>query len=113
MASFLDPDDWPEAVAIFGTDPETVAGYKPRISPGEGPEPHTVFWFEAKHERGFPVGEVHEQSAHVFDFSSGKERYRLLPMTLGLYNEHVRKRTVGRPVFGSLQELLAAMRDEW
>ena len=113
MSSFLDPDDWPEAVVILSKDPFTVAGYMPRIVAGEGAESHSVHWREARHDRGFPVLEVYEQSADVFDFDAGGIRYRLLPMTEELYEKHVRKRTVGRPAFGSLRELLDTMRAEW
>ncbi len=97
MSDFRDPADWPE----------------PRIEPKEAPDPHQVIWREAHHDRVFPVGEVHEQSADVFDFSSGSVRFRLLPMTLELFEKHVRTRTMGEPHFGSLQQLLDAMRSEW
>lgn len=111
--NFLDPSDWPEAVVILSKDPFTVAGYMPRIEVGEGNEPHTVHWREAQHDRAFPVLEVHEQGAEVFDFDAGGIRYRLLPMTVELYEKHVRKRTVGQPGFATLQELLGVMRREW
>lgn len=112
MSSFLDPDDWPEAVVILSKDPFTVAGYGPRITPHHD-EPHVVSWREGMHERAFPVLEVFEQGPEVFDFSSGGFRLRLLPLTLQRYETYVRPRTVGRPKFSSMAELLSAMRREW
>ncbi len=112
MPSFLDPNDWPEAVVILSKDPFAVAGYKPHLKPmWEGAT--LVRWTEAQHMRSFPVDEVHEQSAEVFDFQTGSMRYRLLPMTLVRYETYVRPRTAGKPGFRSLAELLEAMRREW
>jgi len=34
-------------------------------------------------------------------------------MTLALYRERVRSKTVGQPDFQSLEELIAAMRFDW
>lgn len=114
MSSFLDPDDWPEAVVILSKDPWSVAGYAPKLQPVQGTDPHLVTWREAHHERSFPLVELLEQSAEVFDFATtGGVRYRLLPLTLELYEKHVKRRTLGRPSFGSMAELLSAMRFEW
>lgn len=113
MSSFLDPDDWPEAVVVLSKDPWTVAGYAPSIRARDAPDPHEVTWREAHHDRVFPVTEVFEQSADVFDFSSNGVRYRLLPITVELYEQHVRKRTMGEPRFASLPQLLEVMRAEW
>jgi hypothetical protein len=113
VSDFTKPDDWPEAVVVLSKDPWSVAGYAPHIEPKEPPDLHQVIWREAHHDRIFPISEVHEQSADVFDFSSGGVRFRLLPMTLELFERHVRPRTMGEPHFGSLQQLLDVMRTEW
>src|ERR1044071_3841682 len=101
MSNFLDVDDWPEAVLVLSKDPFTVAGYRPGIRPGEGSDPHVVYWFEGHHERAFLVTEVHEQTPETFDFNTGSMRYRLLPLTLERYEKHVKARTAGRPTFAS------------
>jgi hypothetical protein len=99
---------------VLSKDPLTVAAYQPQLEFVQGAEPHRVHWTEAHHDRVFDVGEVHEQGAAVFDFSTPQGmRYRLLPMTLELYDKHVKNRTMGAPRFGSVSELLEVMRREW
>ena len=112
MSDFRNLDDWPPAVAVFATD-GSVAGYAPRLDL-QHVGPHVVRWIEAKHERSFELGEEVSRSPNVFIFlDTLGRRYRLETLTLELYEKHVRPRTAGRPQFGSMDSLLAAMRSEW
>ncbi len=98
---------------VLSEDPSVVAGLAPRFSP-QWTRPNLVTWFEGGHERAFEVEEVLADEAELFRFRSVPGvLYTLQPMTLTRYNAHVRERTVGKPRFRSLDELLDTMRREW
>lgn len=104
---------WPEAVAIESTRPDVVAGYSPQFIP-EWTEVGSVAWHEGGHERRFQVVELLEDAPNLLRFRDGDgETHTLRTMTLELYDRNVKPRTMGRPTFGSMAELLAAMRLEW
>jgi len=104
---------WPEAVAIESTRTDVVAGYAPRFVP-EWSELGSVVWFEGGHERQFLVKELLVDQPDELKFRDGAGHvHTLRPMTLKLYDRQVRPRTVGRPTFANMSELLSAMRSEW
>lgn len=104
---------WPEAVLIESTRSDTIAGYAPRIVE-EYTAPHRVEWFEGRHLRAFDVDTVEKATPEAFSFRDTKgDRFTLRPLTLELYDRHVRKQTAGQPKFSTMAELVAAMRNEW
>lgn len=104
---------WPEAVAIESTRDDVVAGYAPRYE-NDWETPGFVTWQEAGHERRFDIQEVLEDTASVFRFKDAEgETHTLRAMTLELYEAQVKDRTVGKPTFKTMPELLEAMRQEW
>lgn len=104
---------WPEAVAIFSSRSDVVAGLRPRFQE-QWVGPHTVEWTEGGHIRMFQLGQVLEEDGEHYKFRDTRgDTFELRPLTLDLYEKHVRKRTVGQPHFETLAELLAAMRREW
>lgn len=104
---------WPEAVAIESTRTDVVAGYAPRFVP-EWTEFGSVAWFEGGHERQFLIEELLVDQPDELKFRDGAGEIHILrPMTLELYDRTVKPRTMGKPTFGSITELLIAMRSEW
>ncbi len=102
---------WPRAVVIDG--PDAIAGYAPELELNYE-VPHVVSWQEGGHRRAFEVGKVLQDDAHAYRFEDTRGRqYTLRPMTLELYESHVRRHTLGRPAFGSMGALLEAMEREW
>lgn len=104
---------WPEAVVTMSGRDDTVAGLDPAFEKvWDGPD--QVSWFESNHRRIFEVARVISESAELFHFETlDGNRFQLRPMTLELYERHVRKHTVGQPEFRTLGALVAAMRREW
>lgn len=104
---------WPEAVAIESTRNDVVAGYGPEFLP-DWDEVGAVAWFEGGHQRYFVVRKILEDTRDSFSFrdTEGAE-HTLRTMTLELYEKAVRPRTMGKPTFESLSDLLAVMRLEW
>lgn len=114
MHDFDDAAHWPEAVVIFSTRDDVVAGYRPRLDLIQGSDPHEVHWREGFHDRCFLIAERLEPEHGGFCFRDTEgHAHELIPMTLKLYEEYVRQRTMGKPEFDSLESLLVAMRAEW
>lgn len=114
MNDFRDADHWPEAVVIFSSRDDVVAGYSPRLDLIQGSDPHEVHWREGFHDRCFLIAERLEPEHGGFRFRDmDGHTHELVAMTLKLYEEHVRDRTMGKPAFDSLPALLIAMRAEW
>src|SRR6187549_1947369 len=100
---------WPAAVAIESTRDDVVAGYAPRFVP-EWTEIGSVAWQEGGHERIFLIKEVLEDEPNLLRFKDQDgEEHALRTMTLGLYEDQVKPRTMGKPTFRSLTELLETM----
>ena len=98
---------------VLSTRDDTVAGLDPTFEP-HWRDPNTVEWYEGNHVRAFEVLDVLEDSGERFRFKDTRgDTFELLPMTLELYEKHVRLKTIGKVSFTSLDELLAAMRREW
>lgn len=105
--------NWPEAVLIESTRGDTLAGYAPRVVE-EQTAPNRVEWVEGRHLRAFDIQTVERAEPDAFTFKDiGGDRFTLRPMTLELYEKHVRQKTAGKPKFATMAELLGAMRDEW
>lgn len=105
--------DWPEVVCIRSTRPDILAGTNPFFEP-QWDGPSLVGWNEGNHVRLFPVGEILESTGERFKFrDTYGQTHELLPMTLELYEKHVRQHTIGKNTYATLAELLAAMRREW
>ena len=104
---------WPEAVVVLSSRKDVVAGLHPAfVEHWQGP--HLVEWQEGGHVRSFELASLLIEDEGHFKFRDTEgETHELLPMTLELYEKHVRARTVGHPNFQSLRELVAAMRREW
>ena len=59
-------------------------------------------------------GMVLEEDAGHYKFRDVRgDTFELRPMTLELYENHVRKHTVGKNSYESLPALIEAMRREW
>ena len=108
MSSFV----WPEVAVILSSRDDVLAGTSPQWVP-QWQGPHWVTWNEG-HERVFLVAEVLEEDAEHFKFRDVRgDTFEIRPMTLDLYEKHVRKHTVGKNSYESLAKLLEAMRREW
>jgi hypothetical protein len=103
---------WPEAVVILSSRDDVVAGMDPQFVPQWG-GPHWVIWQES-HERVFLVDQVLEEDAEHYKFRDVRgDTFELRPMTLELYEKHVRLRTVGKKRYETVSALVAAMRHDW
>lgn len=98
---------------VLSSRTDTVAGLSPQfIERWQGP--HLVEWQEAGHVRSFELDKVLAEDADRFEFRDTLGiTYELRPMTLELYEKHVRRRTVGQKKYDRLEDLLAAMRIDW
>lgn len=102
---------WPKAVVVEG--PNAIAGYAPELELQQD-GPHVVSWIEGSHRRAFPVQAIRQNEPDVFRFVDTRGReFALRPMTLELYEKHVKPHTIGKPSFASMDALLKAMRSEW
>lgn len=109
MSGFL----WPAAVLIESSRSDVVAGLEPEFLP-QWSGPHLVAWHEGGHVRQFEVKDVQSDEADRFRFTDSRgDWFTLSPMTLERYEKHVRPKTVGKPHFETMSELLEAMRREW
>jgi hypothetical protein len=76
--------------------------------------PHAVTWNEGGHMRVFEVAEVLENTAERFSFRDTRgATFELLPMTLELYDKHVREHTIGKVHYSDLGKLLESFGQEW
>jgi hypothetical protein len=101
------------AVVITSTRDDVVAGINPWIET-DAEDGTLVSWGEGGHVRTFVVDRILVDDGAVFSFDDRRGyRHVLEPMTLALYRERVRSKTVGQPDFQSLEELIAAMRFDW
>lgn len=104
---------WPDVVAIRSSRTDVLAGTMPHWEESWN-SPHRVCWTEGNHVRSFEVAEVLENTAERFSFRDTRgATFELLPMTLDLYERHVREHTIGKNHYSSLPKLLEAMRREW
>lgn len=104
--------EFPRAVLI--EKGEGLAGYAPEYVVDEERQLQFVQWQEAGHLRQFEIAELLEATPEVFRFrdTEGGE-WQLRELTLERYRDQVRHRTIGRPDFESVEEMLEAMRQEW
>lgn len=94
-------------------DTTVLAGMDPRFVE-EWQGPHLVTWNEGGHCRAFQVAETLEEDAEHYRFRDTRGRtYELRPLTLDLYEKHVRRHTMGQKKYDRLEDLLAAMRLDW
>lgn len=106
--------NWPKAVVILSSRKDVVAGFLPRRSDPTERDDDFVFWTEGQHERAFNVSAVEVDTPERFRFRNRDgDWFELLPMTLELYETHVKHRTLGKPTFETLEELFRAMANEW
>jgi hypothetical protein len=102
---------WPEVVVILSDNPTVVAGTHPERYDSAGVD--TVNWQE-NHVRYFFVDRVEADEPDRFRFVSTRGQwYELRPMSLELYEKHVRLNTIGRRSYKTLADLNAAMLAEW
>lgn len=104
---------WPETVVILSSRDDVVAGINPMFVEGLT-TPHVVTWWEGGHARAFEIESVERSTPEEYAFTDREgDTFRLLPMTLELYEKHVRPKTMGKVKFSTEAELTEAMRREW
>ena len=105
---------WPKAVVIWSSRDDVVAGVLPHRADPIQTDDDFVFWFEGQHERAFDVAAVEVDTPERFRFRNRDgDWFELVPMTLERYEQHVRPKTMGKPTFKTLSELVRVMRNEW
>jgi len=104
-------DRWPEAAWIERGD--GLAAFAPQLHRVD--HGFEVSWREAGHERRFMCYSVDDSQApeRIAFVDERRRLWVLRELTLERYNEHVRMQTIGRPVFKTREEMIAAMQNDW
>lgn len=104
--------DWPEAAVVLSDRADPAGVLEPRFAP-KWRGPHAIEWYVDGHTRMLLLDEQLEDSPERFRFrAKGGEVFTVLPMSLELYEKHVRRHTVGEKHFESLRALIEAMQRE-
>lgn len=101
--------NWQDNVMCHATGHWTFAiALYPKLQTDEESGAQTVFWFDPQHHRAFDVSRIvrDEQNEFVAEVDHPKiRRIKLVPMTLALFNKHVRPVLMADIKFSSAAEM--------